>query len=368
MKKILFSLATVLLLTACGVEAERGSVKSGKCVPPQESPDPSLTAKIDPLINDAADRGFAGGVTVMRDGVIVYSRTVGSASLSENIPITDSTLFQVSSIAKYFTAALVLKAAEDGKFTIDDSIEMYAPGTRLATRGVTYADLMAHKSGLGASYVAEATTDPDEAASAIDAADIDEEKVGQFKYSNDGYDLLGILLERAYVSPYEALLAEEIFASACLSNASHWALVDVTDPHIVSQPLDGFPDSLLARNYGMLSTAGLLITAQELAVYQHALVQGGILSPASLEALFAPHGDTSIGKATFGAFLSEIDGLGRRLSARGAESWGDNAIMNHYMDMDVIVTVVTSRGPAEDSGQPLFRNELSEAIEALLFR
>ena len=331
-----------------------------------ENTNSDLKLKIDRLVDDAASRGFAGGVTVIRDGVIIYDRVAGSASMEDDVPVTNGTLFHVASISKYFTAALVLRAAEEGRISLDDSIAAYAPGTKTAERGVTYADLLAHVSGLGSSYVAEAYDDAEDALKAIDNAGFDPDRVGGFRYSNDGYDLLAILMERIYGEPFETLMREKIFAPACLRHASFWGLEDVGDPNIVSQPLRSVSPDLSRRNYGMIGSAGLLITAHDLALYQYRLMRGGILSQLSLEDLTTPRGDVSIGWATYGAFLTETDALGPRLNARGYEDWGDNAILNHYLGHDVIVAIVTSRGPAESTGAPPFRNELSDAVEGLL--
>lgn len=367
MKKTILSLASGFALSVSACTNDMPKAAQNDCAIYAEAADPALVAAIDPLVESAVARGFAGGVAVMRDGVLVYSRTAGSASLSEDISVTEETLFEVASVAKYFTAALVMKAAEEGKFSIHDSIAALAPETKLAARGVTYFDLLSHQSGLGSTYVAEKTTDGDAALAAIDKTEIDEEKVGGFRYSNDGYDLLGVLLERAYGQPYETLLQEKIFAKACLTHASHWSLVDLTNPHIVGQPLKPFPETLRTRNYGMMSSAGLLITASDLAAYEATLAGGELLTAASRQEMIAPRGDTRIGQATFGAFITDAGPAGRRLRALGAEDWGGNAAMHHYLDKNVIVAVVTSRGPAEDTGEPLFRNELTEAIEALLF-
>lgn len=360
-------LIAVLFLGAQSCAAPTASpATQTSCAAPVEAIDAALAAKIDPLVDSAVARGFAGGVAVMKDGVVIYDRTAGSASLEENIPVTEETLFHVASITKYFTAALTMKAVEEGKFSLNDSVAVLAPETKMAERGVTFFDLLAHRSGLGASYVAENANDNDAALEALDNAPYDPDKAGHFRYSNDGYDLLGVLLERAYGRPYEDLLKEKIFAPACLRRASHWALVDVADPHVVSQPLRTVSERLRRRNYGMMGSAGLLITARDLAIYEAALTDGKILSDASLKEMIAPRGETRIGQATFGAFLSERPGTGPILNARGYEDWGDNAIMNHYLDSDIIVAVVTSRGPTEDSGAPPFRNELSEAIEKIL--
>ncbi len=359
--------AAMLLLSACSAPASIAAAIANEkeCTPLARDTDTALATNIDAVIDDALGRGFAGGVAVMQDGVVVYSRTAGSASLSENIPVTDETLFHVASITKYFTAALVLRAVEEGVIALDDPIAKYAPDMKLSARGVTIEDLLLHRSGLGSSYVAEQESDRDAALAAIDNAPFDAEKAGHYNYSNDGYDVLGILLERIYGRNYEALLREKLLTPACLERPRHWSRVDLSDPTVISQPLTPFPSELINRNYGMIASAGLLITAEDLAAYQWVLANGKVLSMQSIEALFAPRAERRSDHATFGGFRLEHYILGARLSARGYEDWGDNAIMIHYLDRNIIVAVVTSRGPALESGARPFRSELSAAIETL---
>lgn len=361
-------IAAMLLLSACSapVIVAEPVADEARCAPLARETDTVMATSIDAVVDDALGRGFAGGVAVMQDGVVVYSRIAGSASLSENIPVTDETLFHVASITKYFTAALVLKAVEEGVIALDDPIAKYAPDMKLGARGVTIEDLLLHRSGLGSSYLTERETDREAALAAIDNAPFDPEKAGRFNYSNDGYDVLGILLERIYDSDYEDLLREKILTPACLERPRHWSSVDLRDPLIVAQPIEPFPSELIGRNYGMIASAGLLITAEDLAVYQWALASRKVLSTQSIEALFTPRAERRSDYATFGGFWREHDALGARLSARGYEDWGDNAILNHYLGENIIVAVVTSRGPAEDTGARPFRSELSAAIETLL--
>jgi hypothetical protein len=129
--------------------------------------------------------------------------------------------------------------------------------------------------------------------------------------------------------------------------------------------LSAVPDKLKRRNYGMIGSAGYLTTAIDLAQLQNALARERILRRASLDALWSGHGTTSIGEVGFGNFVIAHPALGLINSARGAEEWGDNAILNHYRREDTIVAVVTSRGPKEGSGDR-FRDTISKAIEAIL--
>ena len=333
------------------------------CTPLPIAADPATHAQVNAIVDAAVKDGFAGQVAVMRDGAFIYARSAGSADLAGKVPVTEATLYHVASVSKYFTAALVLRAAEEGKLDLAAPIAKFVEGTVLAVRGVTAADLLAHRSGMGSSYAAEKIADADAALTAIDAAGYDKASVGQFRYSNDGYDVLSIVLERAYGTRFETLAREKLLKPACLAHAGFWGETKLGDPTVVGQPLKPLPAALKTRNYGMIGSAGLMITAVDLVAWQRALKNDRVLRPATREALFAPRGAMRLGQATYGAFWIERPGLGRVFSARGFEDWGDNAILNDYVDCNVTLAVVTSRGPSEDSGRRPFRDTISEAIE-----
>lgn len=340
--------------------AGRASTQDGQARGEQQL----LEQRIDAIVEAAVGDGFAGGVAVLRGDRWIYTRVAGFSDASGVTPVRESTLFHVASIAKYFTAAMVLKAVEEGVLALGDSVDPLVAGTSLAGRGFTYQQLMAHRAGLGSSYAAEGKEESADALAAIAAVPWDAADIDQFKYSNDGYDLLGILLERAYARPYEELVREKLLMPAHLENARFWGEVDLADAAVVGQPLNRVPRPLRNRNYGMLGSGGLLITARDLARYQSALKRGLLLDRASSQALWAPRGTMSLGQATYGAFLIESSALGTVLSARGYEDWGDNAILNDYVDAGIIVAIVTSKGPAEGEGKPKpFRSRIAAAIE-----
>ncbi len=172
------------------------------------------------------------------------------------------------------------------------------------------------------------------------------------------------MLERAYGRPYEEIAREEVLKPACIADAGFWGETDLVDPQKVGQPLERPSSSLRKRNYGMIGSSGFLITAAGLARLESEL-GNGLLSAGSLDALRTPRGKRSVGEIAFGSFLVVHDKLGRVISARGYEDWGDNAIMNDYRDRDVIVAVVTSKDPKEGAGEP-FRNVISKTIEDIL--
>ena len=338
---------------------------SASCATPLRPPPP---AALDRIVEAAVADGFAGQVVVAKGSSILYQRAAGHSDAAGTVPVRSDTLFHVASITKYLTAILTLKAAEEGRIALDQDIGRFFPDSGLADRGTTIEQLLGHHSGMGSSYAAESEQSAGAAASAIAAQTVDPDKIGQFRYSNDGYDLLAIMLERVYGQSYEALLREKIAGPGGLSHIVAWSEVDKSNLVLVGQPLSAIDEKLSRRNYGMIGSAGLMTTAADLVALQQALAAGRILGPESLGLLWQARDRISIGETTFGGFLRQSETMGPVFKVRGYEDWGDNAILNHYRDQDIYVVVVTSKGPAEDSGKKPFRDTISQAIEAVLPR
>lgn len=111
----------------------------------------AVTEAFDSLFKNIFPNGDEPGafVAVMRNDSIMYSRSFGVASLSPARAINDSTLFNLSSASKIFTAAAVLKLCEQGKLCLDDSLSMYFPEfTGDFFRCITIRHILTHSSGL----------------------------------------------------------------------------------------------------------------------------------------------------------------------------------------------------------------------------
>jgi len=350
---LLFCAAALMLGGSC---SEPSAVRE-----PAMGGSPTFAQRVDEIVERALADGFGGGVAVLRGDTVLYHRVAGYADGTRTTPVHEATLYHVASITKYLTACLVLVAVEEAVLSLDQPIDRWVPGSGMSDRGYTPRELLAHQSGLGTSYAAETHSEAAEALVALSEAPWDGSRRGSFRYSNDGYDLLAIVLERAYRRRYEELVREKLMEPAGITHFGFWGESELADPRRVGQPLEPLGDDFRRRSYGMLGSAGWLTTALDLARFERALERGRLLSADSIRELRAPRGVVSIGQATLGGFLGERPQLGGVLSARGFEDWGDNAILERYLEYDVIVAVVTSRGPAEGEGEP-FRSRISTAI------
>jgi CubicO group peptidase (beta-lactamase class C family) len=108
-----------------------------------------LAAQVDQLFTEW-DKPTSPGcaLAIMRDGHIIYERGYGVADLDHDVKITPTTVFQVGSMSKQFTAASVLMLAQEGKLSLDDEATKYVPELPKFGVPITLRHLLHRTSGL----------------------------------------------------------------------------------------------------------------------------------------------------------------------------------------------------------------------------
>src|SRR6267378_875396 len=132
------ALAAAVLTTRCapGAATETGDVGSQSPVSspsPSPSPDHSaFVAAVEALAAEALQRGPIAGlsIAVFEHGKAVLARGYGSADLEGGVAVTADTSFPIASVTKHFTAAAVLRLADQGKLSLDDPLSRFFPAAR----------------------------------------------------------------------------------------------------------------------------------------------------------------------------------------------------------------------------------------------
>ncbi len=217
MKKSVFYIIALLLFCISGT-ANTGSVynpKKGTGIPD------SIEIKIDTLL---ARIGFSsetpGGVIgVIKDGRVIIKKAYGLADYDTKKPNTTSTLFNLASTSKQFTAAAVLLLAKEKKLSIMDDIRKYLPDFPDYGYTITIENLIHHTSGIKSSDVLclMAGTLFSEDNREGDYDFIARQKSLNFKpgdeymYSNSGYILLAKIVEKVSGMSFSKFIEENIF-------------------------------------------------------------------------------------------------------------------------------------------------------------
>ena len=108
----------------------------------------TLSLRIDDYLSNSVTNGYSGSVLVAKGGEVLLSKGYGWANRQEKIPNKPSTIFNVGSVTKQFTAAAILKLLEAGKLGMSDKIKMYFPEVPLDKQDITIHQLLTHTSGI----------------------------------------------------------------------------------------------------------------------------------------------------------------------------------------------------------------------------
>ena len=171
--------------------------------------DAPLRAAIDAAAREAlaATGAPSASVAIVRGGEIAYVQAYGSARLDPVESARPSMRYSIGSVSKQFTATAILMLADEGKLSLDDPISKFVPGL---TRGneITIRQILSHTSGYQdywpQDYVPPFMLQPTTAQAILDRwakKPLDFEPGAQYQYSNTGYVLAGLIVEKASGQP-----------------------------------------------------------------------------------------------------------------------------------------------------------------------
>ncbi|MGH1433781.1 MAG: serine hydrolase [Lewinella sp.] len=177
--------------------------------------------KIHDLIKACSDYGqFNGSVLVAENGEIIYKNGFGQANMEWNIPNKSDTKHRLASITKQFTAMAIVQLVAENKLALDQPITTYLPDYPKATGdSVTIHHLLTHTSGIpnytsfpNYREVMRAPHNTMELVSLFADLPLEFSPGEQFAYSNSGYVLLGVIIEKITGKSYEQVLQDKIFS------------------------------------------------------------------------------------------------------------------------------------------------------------
>jgi len=208
--------ALLLLATApAAFAAKRRAV-----VPPPELAVPAA----DSIAAAAIAEGVPGLSIAVRQGDLTFARAYGLFDREAGIPARNDTVFSTGSLTKQFTAAAILKLEDQGKLSITDKARKFLPELDQRFDAITIRHLLQHTSGVR-EYVTQLTsvTAPktrQEVFTMITGTAPKFPAGSNFDYSNSGYYLLGVIIERASAQTYEQYLHDTFFTPMGLGSTS----------------------------------------------------------------------------------------------------------------------------------------------------
>lgn len=280
--------AIVFGLAGCG----------GNSSSPQSSPQSSsLSATVDNLVQVEIQSGLPGmAVALAKKGTILYAQGYGVTDLATRQSTQPAAIFEIGSITKQFTAALIMKLQEQGKLHVTDSVAMYLPAYNFPP-AITIRMLLTHTSGL-----ADFTNFPDfgqwvtngvsEAAALteISGAGLQFQPGTQYAYSNSNFYLLGSVIEKLTGQSYADNLQQSIFRPLALQNTYYVLPPANLAATGYTKDGSGLVPAFVWNRSAAFAAGALSSNVYDLVTWDNALMSGKVLSSASFKQMTTSNG------------------------------------------------------------------------------
>jgi D-alanyl-D-alanine carboxypeptidase len=322
--------------------------------PPAQQSAAAEVATIDAVVQKHMRLPGAVGtsVAVARGEELSYERAHGFAELEFGVNADAETMFRIGSITKQFTAAAILALSARGKLSVDDPLTKFLPDYPTHGHEITLRHLLTHTSGipsytgLGPSWeLHKARELPDDELVALwKELPLEFEPGSQWRYSNSGYYLLGMVIAKVSGQSYADFLREAFFDPLKLTRMRHDSNAELLLNRAQGYAFEGerfWIDGLLGLSQP--GAAGMLLsTAGDLVRWQRALVSGKVIAPEAYEEMTLPFLLNGGGESQYGFGLRLDQQAGHRRIWHGGGIDGFNSVLLYFPDEGLHVAVISN--------------------------
>jgi len=235
-------------------------------IPDPKADDQELAAAVRTLLEaqTKADE-FSGVVLVTKDGRVLFHEAYGFADRDKEIPNQKDTKFNLGSINKSFTRAAIHQLEKQGKLRLDDPIQKFLPdyANRQAAEKVTIRHLLDMTSGIGDFFGRRYDATPkDKIRTLQDYLPLFSDIPLEFepgtnnRYSNGGYIVLGVIIEKASGKDYYSYVRENIFEPCGMLDTDSYARDSGVPNLALGYTREGRPDGSRVLNHATLPGRG----------------------------------------------------------------------------------------------------------------
>jgi CubicO group peptidase (beta-lactamase class C family) len=317
----------------------------------------------------AAADAFSGVILIARNGRSFLRRAYGRASIAYDRPVTLDTRFNTASIGKSFTAVAIGQLLDQERLSLDDPVGRHLPDYPDAAvrERVTVRHLLTHTSGLGPA--SEFTASPLWPARRARVRTIEDylplisghalvaEPGARYEYSNAGFVILGLVIERLTGRSYFDVIQERVFAPADMTRSFYHQTdhenADVATglTHFVFEDGD-YRFRLGPRRNATIegsvrggSHGGAHVTAGDLLRFMNAVREARLTSPATARLLTTPQGTGRLADMSNGFGFEIMSQNGHTIVGHGGGDIGVSAFVYHFNDSDYTAVVLSNYDP-----------------------
>lgn len=296
------------------------------------------------------------GVTVLiaQNGDVLYKNAFGLASLKPKRKMKVDMVFQVASITKQFVSAAILKLIEEGKMSLEDTIQKYVPYYPSKKHPITIHHLLSQTSGIPEYFILEENElhllakehTPKELISYYKDTPLSFKPGEKWQYSNSNYPLLGAALEKATGLSLKDYLRINFFDPLEMTSSGLWYNDNIKEKRIpvgYNYNEEGLFPAPKIIGSAMYAAGGIVSTINDLFIWNRALKNNTSLSKFIVEGLTTEN-TTNSGEGTgygYGFFLNHINGSAT--IQHGGNLYGFTSTALYLPNEDIFICILSNK-------------------------
>jgi len=353
------------------------------CSSHESSRDDMLGRSIDSIMTSIVDTAkFNGNILVARGGKVVYQKSFGMADFYTKAELNDSSLFELASVSKQFTAMGIMMLKEQGRLAYEDDVKRYIP--ELPYEGMTIRHFLTHTSGIPAYEENFEGWDSNAIAFNEDMINLLAKKKPsvlftpgeKWEYSNTAYAMLATIIERVTKKSYADFLQENIFTPLNMKRtrvfntrrSTKEVIPNYAFGFVYSDSLKKYvlPDSLPSLHYvytldGIVGDGTVNSTTTDLLVWDQALYTEKLVKQTTLQDAYTPvklKNDSTFNYG-FGWGIEKDSILGKTVQHSGG--WpGYVTYIKRYLEKNYCIILLTNN---EGKGMNSALTEISRRLQ-----
>jgi len=287
-----------------------------------------------------------GAVVILERGKIVFEAYHGLGNIDLKIPITAKTIFPYASVTKRLTAATILSLVEAGMIDLDAPIGAYLDEIEGPLTRVTVRQLLTHSSGVPGNFEAEIGLEysTSEHLQKITALPLSFEPGSKSSYSNNGYTILGALIERISGKAWHEAVIERVTKPLGLSSIQYLQNhIDARTKLAVGYWEEGvkYPQAPVKTASLLHANGAMAGTIRDLAFWVHGFHQGEVISRQSLE-IAQEKRQFANGKSGWGMGLFSFKYRSEEIVVHDGGASGVNVYTMYLPSTDTVVVAATN--------------------------
>lgn len=341
----------------------------------QNEQENQLNKKLDSLISERY-KAVSPGCTILvaKNGEVFYKKAFGSADLELNVPMQPDMIFRIGSITKQYTAIAILQLVEQGKVSLQDSIQKFINDFPCKGHTITIENLLTHSSGI-IDYQALDTKEANE--KFYYRKDFEPKQVidffkneplgfipgSKFSYSNSNYFLLGYIIEIISGKSYRDYLRQNIFDPAGLSNTYYGDYKE-----IIPNRVNGY-----TGNHGKYENAdyvsmsipyaagAIMSNVEDMFKWHQALYSYKLIKKETLDKALTPFKltDNSFSEYGYGWFIKTNDGSKSIEHSGGIDGFQSDEIYLPHENIFIAALYNSINDNATDMGFMVLTNDIA---------